>query len=69
MREPPDHIRLDILTDAMRKLGDVEAALQSYKQDLADEGLEDLEEEIFNLRCLMDSLSREASIPWDSDYF
>ena len=65
MYDENDHIRMDILTDAMRKLRDVEAAKDNYKADPTEEGLEELEEEIFNLRVLLDELTREATLSAD----
>ena len=61
MREPPDHIRLDILTDAMRKMRDVRSAKEKYKETRDEADFEEFEEEIFNLECLLDELSREAT--------
>lgn len=61
MREPPDHIRLDILTDAMRKKRDVRNAMDKFKESRDERDLEEFEEEFFNLECQLDELSREAT--------
>jgi len=61
MREPPDHIRIDILTDAMRKKRDVRNAMDKFKETRDERDLEEFEEEFFNLECLLDELSLEAA--------
>jgi hypothetical protein len=61
MREPPDHIRLDILTDAMRKKRDVRNAMDKFRETRDERDLEEFEEEFFNLECLLDELSLEAA--------
>ena len=61
-------MRLDLLADAMRQLRQTEGAAKVLEKELNEENVEDLLEELENLRAVMDTLSLEETVQ-ENDLF